>query len=309
MENDPLPSERQRQALGLAGPARHHLDALRNHEGRVEADAELADQPGCEAVLSILPFRIVLSVAALRLGHLLDEGLGAGARDGAEVVDQLLAVHADAVVGHHQHAVFAVGLDGYRERGIVAQQLGLRDRRVAQLVAGVRCVRDQLPQEYLLVAIERVGHEAEQFADLGLERVTLPVRFRHRSLRFARPRGRFGALYVTTLRGRFKPGRARFRGTGGSNCPRIGCQSGDVARNRPQSVEGPARKRYSSASSCSPSRTCSRMMPSDCSYRPSPSGVTNFAKLFGTNRYPRVVRAKMTEVVEEKCSSVFESSE
>src|SRR3546814_12097134 len=34
----PVPS------LWLAGLARNHLDALRNHEGRIEADAELADQ-------------------------------------------------------------------------------------------------------------------------------------------------------------------------------------------------------------------------------------------------------------------------
>src|SRR3546814_13683968 len=30
--------------LWLAGLARNHLDALRNHEGRIEADAELANQ-------------------------------------------------------------------------------------------------------------------------------------------------------------------------------------------------------------------------------------------------------------------------
>ena len=170
-------------ALGLVGLARHHLDPLRNHEARIEAHTELADETGGEAILPVL---LVLSVAALRLGHLLDERLGAGACDRPEVVDQLFAVHADAVVGHHQHAALAIGRNRHRERSVVAQQIGLCDRRVAQLVAGVRGIGDQLPQENLLVAIKRIGHEAEQLADFGLERVALPVRFRHHFLRFAR---------------------------------------------------------------------------------------------------------------------------
>ena len=63
---DPAP------ALALAGLAAQHLDPVGDHEGGVEADAELADQ------------RHVLRGVA---GHLLHEGGGAGARDGAEILD------------------------------------------------------------------------------------------------------------------------------------------------------------------------------------------------------------------------------
>ena len=170
-------------ALGLVRPAGHDLDALRDHEGGVEAHAELADEPGGQPGRSVLRVLLVRPVAGLRLGHLLDERLGARARDGAEIVDQLVVAHADAVVGDRQHAGLVVGRDRHLERGIVAEQVGLRDRRVAQLVARVGCVGDQLAQEDLLVAVERVGHEAEQLADLGLERVALPVRVRHQPLR------------------------------------------------------------------------------------------------------------------------------
>ena len=63
------------------------FDARCHHEGRIEADAELADQRG-----------VALAVATAS-SH---EGLGARLGDGAEIVDQLLAAHADAVVGDGQ---------------------------------------------------------------------------------------------------------------------------------------------------------------------------------------------------------------
>ena len=70
--------------LVAAGPPGQHVDPLGHHEGRVEADAELADQLGA-------------SVALARLDPL-HEGAGSRAGDGAEILDQLVAAHADAVV-------------------------------------------------------------------------------------------------------------------------------------------------------------------------------------------------------------------
>ena len=80
--------------------------------------------------------------------------------------------------------------------GLVLVQLGLVDRLEAQLVAGVRRVRDQLAQEDLLVRVQRVGDEVQDLLDLGLEGKGLLV---HRRLvrfvewagrRLARPRPR-----------------------------------------------------------------------------------------------------------------------
>src|SRR3546814_3628331 len=68
--------------LWLAGLARNHLDALRNHEGRIEADAELANQ------------RHVLAGIAGQAG---EEFAGARAGDGAKIGHQLVAVHADEI--------------------------------------------------------------------------------------------------------------------------------------------------------------------------------------------------------------------
>ena len=93
--SNPLPPDDD-QVQTSAVPARRLVttDAIGDHEGRVEADAELADQAG----------------AVLGLGQPGEKGFGAGTRDGAEIVDQLLPVHADAVVDHRKRAGLLVGL-------------------------------------------------------------------------------------------------------------------------------------------------------------------------------------------------------
>ena len=140
------------ERLLAAGLARGDLDPVGDHEGGVEADAELADQAG--------------PVLRLGVGQRLAEGAGAGAGDGAEVVDQLLPGHADAVVGDQQGAGLLVGDDadfGVRRRG----EVGVGQRLEAAAVHGVGGVGHQLAQENFALRVERVDHEIEQAADLG----------------------------------------------------------------------------------------------------------------------------------------------
>ena len=136
-----------------AGAAAGDDDALGDHERGVKSDAELADQAG----------------AVLGLGQARQKGLGAGTRDGAEIVDQLLPVHADAAVDDAERIGFLVRHDADSGRVAVADQIGGRDRLVAQLVAGVRRVRDQFAQENVGLRIDRMHHQVQQFGDLGLE--------------------------------------------------------------------------------------------------------------------------------------------
>ena len=91
----------------LPGPARDDLDLARHHERGIEADAELADQ-----------VQIARAVAAQ-----LDEALGAGARDRAEIVGQIVPVHADAVVPHGERALAASG-EHDLQLGVVARSCG-----------------------------------------------------------------------------------------------------------------------------------------------------------------------------------------
>ena len=143
-------------ALLLAGLAGLHHDPVGHHEHRIEADAELADQ-----------LEVVVPLAR----ELLEEPPGARARDGAQVLDQVLAVHADAVVADREQPLGLVGQDADLELGVVAQQLGLAQRPVAELVARVRRVADQLAQEDLALLVERVDDQIEHTADIGLERL------------------------------------------------------------------------------------------------------------------------------------------
>ena len=96
------------QNLIRTGAAAGDHDAIGNHERRIEADAELADQIG----------------AVLGLGEAGEKGFRAGARDGAEIVDQLLPVHADAAVDHGKRIGRLVRRDADFGRRAVGDQLG-----------------------------------------------------------------------------------------------------------------------------------------------------------------------------------------
>ena len=147
---------RPQPALLGAGLAAAHDDPVGHHEHRVEADAELADQ---------------LQVLVLLAGELAQELGRARAGDRAQILDQVVAVHADAVVADRQQALGLVGQDADLELGVVAQQLGLAQGLVAELVARVGRVADQLAQEDLALLVERVDDQIEHTADIGLERL------------------------------------------------------------------------------------------------------------------------------------------
>ena len=100
------------------GAVRQHIHPFGDHEGRIEADAEAADQ------------RVVFSVAVVR-GEAIEERLGARARDGAERFDHFIARHADAIVLDRKRAL--VGIDGKRDARlrVIAEQAGFGDRLIA----------------------------------------------------------------------------------------------------------------------------------------------------------------------------------
>ena len=138
--------------LVAAGAARDDLDGRRHDEGRIEADAELADQRRS--------FR-----ASAR--HAFQEGLGAGARDRAEVLDQLRPAHADAIVGNDELA--RPGGEPDLEVGVAGKQLRLLQGQHAQPFAGIGGVGDQLAEKDVAVRIDRMHHQVQELRDFGLE--------------------------------------------------------------------------------------------------------------------------------------------
>ena len=156
MVNDALAVRRPAPGLPGAGAARLDDDLVGHHEGRIEADAELADQ------------RLRLGPGVLG-GELVEKGFGAGAGDRAEACGQILAGHADAVVGDGQGLGVLVERDRDREGRAVGDELGLGDRLVAQLLAGVGGVGDEFADEDFPVGIDRMNHQMQQARNIGLE--------------------------------------------------------------------------------------------------------------------------------------------
>ena len=148
----------RRPAPGLVRPgaARVDGDFVRDHERRIEADAELPDEGGG-------------FLARVFGRELVQEGLGAGAGDGAKPARQVVAGHADAIVREGQGLGVRIDRDFDRERRAVLDQFRLGDRFVAQLLAGVGGVGDELADENLPVGIDRMDHEMQQARNVGLE--------------------------------------------------------------------------------------------------------------------------------------------
>ncbi len=139
-----------------AGLAAGHLHLVRDHERRVEADAELANEVG-------VLFRVI--------GKLVEEPARAGPRDRAQVVLELLLVHPDAVVLDDDGLVFLVNddsdrrLEGDRLEGLVG------NAQVAELVDRVGRIGDELAQEDLLVRVKGMDDEVEQTRHFRLKMV------------------------------------------------------------------------------------------------------------------------------------------
>ncbi len=140
--------------LGLARFSRDYLDAVGHHERAVEPHAKLADQ-----------VRILFRVS----GQLGEEVPGSGARNGAQVGDQFLVVHADAGIGDGERLFLFVQfqVDARRKRntlvGVVHQS------QVAQCIQRVGGVGNQFAEKYLGMRIERMNDQVQQLMDFGLE--------------------------------------------------------------------------------------------------------------------------------------------
>ena len=74
-------------------------------------------------------------------------------------------------------ARLGVDPDGDAGLGVVAEKLGLGDGLVAQPLAGIGGVGDQLAEEHVLVGIDRVHHEVQQARNVGFERPAFRLGF------------------------------------------------------------------------------------------------------------------------------------
>ena len=153
---------------GQPGPPGGQLHPVRHDERGVEAHPELPDEG-----------RVLPLVAGQGLEELPRPRLG----DGADVLDDLGPAHPDPVVGHRDRPRVPVVGHADLQRPLVLRVLALGQQLQPQPVDGVRRVRDQLAQEDLLVAVQRVDHQVQELDHLRLEAERLLIRHRHRPSR------------------------------------------------------------------------------------------------------------------------------
>jgi hypothetical protein len=89
--------------------------------------------------------------------------------DGAEVFDEFVTGHAEAVIGDGEGALFLVGGEGDFEGEIGLEDVVFGELGVAEFFEGVGGVGDELADEDFPVGIEGVDDDVEELFDFGLE--------------------------------------------------------------------------------------------------------------------------------------------
>jgi hypothetical protein len=171
----------------LARPAGDESDLVGNHEPRIKTHTELPDQ-----------FR--RHFRFLRLLQCLRKFPRATFGNGADEPNEFLAAHANPIVAHAKGSRGLVGLNA--NFGILSEpgQSGVGQGFEPKLVEGVGSIRDKLPQEDVFVGINRMDHQIQQLARLGLKFVLFYCRFCH-----GETPGRLICISITTFLGHLLP--------------------------------------------------------------------------------------------------------
>ena len=149
--------------LLLAGASRLDIDAVGDHESRIEADAELADELGCIGAGSPLASLFCLAFPDRAAGlQLFEKGARAGTGDRAQRMHEIVGIHTDAVVEDRKGPCVLVDRKADREGGAIGGKRRIGQRFVAELFAGIRGIGDQFAQENVSFRVDRMHHQAQQ---------------------------------------------------------------------------------------------------------------------------------------------------
>ena len=131
---------------GLTGDDRNRIG---DHEGRIEADAELADE-------------VLIRIAAV-LGflQLFKEGFRPRLGNGAEVIHQILLVHTKSVIGNGQGMAVGIGRQVDFKARVPFEEIAVSEGLIMELIDRIGGVRNEFPQENLVICINRVDHQVQ----------------------------------------------------------------------------------------------------------------------------------------------------
>ena len=202
-------------------------DALRAHEHRIEAHAELSD----EAQVAFLRLGIIRGVVAglAPFLQLLEERRRAAVGDRPDVLLHLVFGHSDAGIGDDEDLLLVVSLGGLGRDANLERRIGILDRLAlhlgeAYLFERVRGVREKFADEDIFRGVDRVDEDIEELPNLGLELVTRGRAVRSRGVCFGHGvlRGIPSCKIRRLLVGRFPPGRFCRGASARAACRRVG---------------------------------------------------------------------------------------
>ena len=91
---------------------------------------------------------------AFRFRQFVEKGAGAGTGNRAERGDQILMAHANAIIGNGDAVIGIIHCDFDRKATLIADQAGLGQGFIAQLLASIRGIGDKLADENIAVGID-----------------------------------------------------------------------------------------------------------------------------------------------------------
>ena len=129
------------------------------HESRIEAYTKLTNQ------------FLIGNLCIILLGflELLQKCLGAGFGNSTKILNYFFLGHAQTIIRNSQSVAILIW---YQENLIVLialQNISVLKRSKMQLVNGIGSIGNQLPQKYLVIGINTVNHEIQQFLSFCLK--------------------------------------------------------------------------------------------------------------------------------------------
>ena len=131
---------------GLAGNDR---DFIGDHEGRIETDAELADEV------------LIRAVCILSFLQFFQEGFRTGLGNRTQVFHQILFVHAQAVIRNRQRMGIGIRRQMDFKGRVAFEEVAVSQRLVMQLVDSIGCIGNQFTKEDFVIRINRMDHQVQ----------------------------------------------------------------------------------------------------------------------------------------------------
>ena len=130
-----------------------------DHKSRIKTNTKLANH------ILISDFAICF----LGFFQLFQEGLGTGFGNRTEILNQVVTVHAQTIIGNSQSMGVCIRCDMDFKTRIAFEQIAVRQRFIVQFIDRIRGIGNQFPQENFMIRINGMDHQVQQLFRFRLE--------------------------------------------------------------------------------------------------------------------------------------------